>query len=257
MKAKTRLSAFSTITIFLTLLTIPSIAQVIGGEQDKLFDMFLLEKYEDCYYKAFKMTEKEEFRADPEPYLYVSMCNLKLHEDSEMSEHYPNALKDALKYAAKAKKYHEKCLKKDIPTFSMEDNVEYYNELTLVALEECNYHFNEDKFSKSASWYKKLAKVEDNEDIWLAAGANMLLSRNMEGQKIIDEYWPKIQEKYKSGDVVPSEVTREALITGLLGYTRYLNENGESYKAKEIIAFAKELFPDNMKVDRKYAALHN
>ena len=203
------------------------------------------------------MCEKEEFKADPEPYLYVSMCNLKLHEDPEMKEHYPNALKDALKYAAKANKYHEKRLKKDIATFAMEDNIEFYNELTTIALEECIYHYNEDKFSKSASWFKKLAKVETSEDIKFAAGANMLLSKNLEGQKLIDEVLPIIKKKYSSGDEAPNEITRDALIVGFIAYSRYLDEKGESYQAKEIMKLAKEAFPDNRKINMNYEALNN
>jgi hypothetical protein len=107
------------------------LAQVIGGEQDKLFDMFLLEKYEDCYYKAFKMTETEKYKSDPEPYLYVAMCNLKIHYDRELSEEYPNALKDALKYTEKGLKYHAKAIKKEIPTFPMEDNLEFIDEVMM------------------------------------------------------------------------------------------------------------------------------
>ena len=244
--------------IAISLLIHPLIqAQVIGGEQDKLFDMFLLEKYEDCYYRAFKMTEDDDFKTDPEPYLYVSMCNLKLHQDQEMKEHYPKALQDALKYAEKTKKYHAKRISKDIPTFVLEDNYEYFNELISVALEECIYHYNEDKFSKSASWFKKLGKVEESDDILFATGVNMLLSKNAEGQRIIDDVWPRIKETYKSGDVVPNEVTKEALIVGIVGYSRYFEESGDTYKAKEVIAFGKGLFPDNLKISRKYDALHN
>lgn len=248
---------FLLIPTFMLLFSFFSNAQVIGGEQDKLFDMFLLEKYEDCYYRAFKMTENEQFKTDPEPYLYVSMCNLKLHQDEEMKEHYPKALQDALKYAEKTKKYYKKRIDKSIPTFVLEDNVEYFNELITVALEECIYHYNEDKFSKSASWFKKLAKVEESDDILLAVGANMLLSRNMEGKRIIDEVLPKIKATYKSGDAVPNEITKEALVVGLIAYSRYLEESGETFQAKEIISLAKEIFPDNLKIDRSYNALHN
>ena len=232
-------------------------AQVIGGEQDKLFDLYLLEKFDDCYFKALKMTESEKYRADPEPYLYVSMCALKFNDNEEDKEAYGDPLKDALKYAAKAKKYHAKCVKKGITTFAMEDNMEFFETLNQVALEEIVYHYNEDKYSKAASWGKKLAKVDpQNEAVQVLVGANMLLSRNLEGQKLIDEYWPKVEEKYGSGDEFPEESTRTALIYGVLALCKFYNDNGESAKAKTTIQFGKDIFVDNMKIERKYEELN-
>ena len=109
------------------------------------------------------MIEKEDFKSDPEPYLYISMTLIKIYEDEEMKMEYEDAggdpLKDALKYATKANKYYSKCLKKDITTFEMEDNMEFFNNLTMIALDEIIYHYNEDKYSKAASGGKKLAKV--------------------------------------------------------------------------------------------------
>lgn len=237
-------------------------AQVIGGEQDKLFDLFLLEKYDDCYYKALKMTEKDEFKSDPEPYLYLSMSLIKIYEDEEARTEYEEAggkpLKEALKYATKANKYYEKCQKKSIPTFEMEDNIEFFNNLTIIAMEEILYQYNEDKFSKAASWGKQLAKVDPTKsEIQVLVGANMLLSKNAEGQKLVDEYWPKLVEKYKGGDVEPEEYNRDALIYGIIALSKYYNENGNSVKAKEIIQFGKDIFVDNDKIDRQYEAINS
>lgn len=232
-------------------------AQVIGGNQDKLFDLFLLEKYDACYFKALKLTENESTKSDPEGYLYVSMCALKFNEDEELKAEYGDPLKDALKYASKAVKYHQKCLKKDIPTFEMEDNAEFFEELYRVGLEECIYYYNEDKFSKAASYGKKVAKVDPSiAEIQLFVGANMLLSKNLEGQKLVDEYFPKIKEKYKSGDVVPEESIKPALVYGVIALSKFYNDSGDSYKAKEVIQYGKDLFVDNMKIDRAYEALN-
>ncbi len=243
------------------MINIPSQAQVIGGDMDKLFDLYLLEKYPDCYYKALKMTEKEEFRSNPEPYLYVSMCAIKIYNDEELKDEYMaaggNPLKDALKYAAKARKYHAKCIKKDIATFELEDNVEFFNELTTTALEEVLYQYNEDKYSKAASWGKKLAKVDPSvAEIQVLVGANMLLSKNAEGQKLVDQYWPKIEDKYKGGDVIPDETIKDALIYGIIALSNYYNDNGNSVKAKEIIQFGKDLFVENRKIENQYATIN-
>lgn len=227
--------------------------QVIDGVHDKLFDQFLLGKYEDCYYRAIKMTESERYKSDPEPYLYVSMCCVKLLEDADLAEANPNALKDALKYADKAKKYHAKAMKKDIPTFPMGENLEFFDELTQIAVDEAKYYYYEDKYSKSASWFKKLYKIRPNDDnVGFAMGANMLLARNAEGKKILDALLPAMTEKYKNGDAEPAEASRDALVVGFLAYTKYLMELGESGKAKDIITFGHELMPDNNKITAKF-----
>jgi|TARA_B110000238_G_C16112127_1_gene433172 tetratricopeptide (TPR) repeat protein len=249
-------------TSILFFVTINSKAQVIGGEQDKLFDLFLLEKYADCYFKAIKMIEKEDFKSDPEPYLYISMTLIKIYEDEEMKMEYEDAggdpLKDALKYATKANKYYSKCLKKDITTFEMEDNMEFFNNLTMIALDEIIYHYNEDKYSKAASWGKKLAKVDPSiSEIQLIVAANMLLSKNAEGQKLVDMYWPKIIAKYKSGDVEPDESVKNALIYAIIALSGYYNDNGNSTKAKEIIKFGKDLFVENKKIESQFDSINS
>ncbi|UTW60806.1 hypothetical protein KFE98_12300 [bacterium SCSIO 12741] len=241
-------------SLFVTVVSLN--AQVIGGKQDKLFDMYLLEKYEACYARALKMTETEKYRSDPEPYLYASMCIVKFKEVDPEAFDYYGGLKMALKFGEKAMKYHAKCEKKNIATYALEDNIEFYNELVTIGLEEALYHINEDKFSKGASWLKKVAKVrKDDENIQLALGASMLLSKNAEGQKIIDVVVPQIKEKYKSGDAVPDDITRDALITGFIIYARYLNESGRSSEAQDFITMGKEIFPDNLKITRSYDEL--
>jgi hypothetical protein len=118
------------------------------------------------------------------------------------------------------------------------------------------FYFNEDKFSKAASWFKKTMKLDDeNLDLNFAAAACMLLSRNMEGERILDEYLPKIKAYYGSGDNVISDVTKDALIAGFVGYSDYLKENGESTKAIEIITLGKEIMPDNFRIERQYNSI--
>jgi len=249
-------------TSLLLFINTSSNAQVIGGEQDKLFDLFLLEKYLDFYFKALKMTEKEEFKSDPEPYLYLSMSLIKIYENEELKTEYVDAggdpLKDALKYATKVNKYYAKCQKKSIATFEMEDNVEFFNNLTSISLDEIIYFYNEDKFSKAASWGKKLAKVDpQNADIQILVAGNMLLSKNLEGQKLVDQYWPKVVAKYKGGDNEPEEHLKNALIYGIISLSKYYNDNGNSVKAKEIIQFGKDLFIDNNKIDSQYETINS
>lgn len=230
--------------------------QVIDGLHDKLFDQYLLGKYGDCHDRAQKMILSDKYKYDPEPYLYISMCLVKLLEDPTQAGDRDNILKDALKFAEKSKKYHIKALKKEITTFPMSENLEFFDELIMVGVDEAKYHFNEDKFSKSASWFKKVGKVAPADDnIKFAMASNMLLSRNMEGQKIMDVLLPEMKEKYSGGDEEPIEISRDALVVGFLAYSKYLVDKGESSKAKDIITFGHELMPDNRKITMQFEQL--
>lgn len=232
-------------------------AQVVGGNLNKLFDLYLLEKFEDCYIKAFKMTESESTKSDPEPYLYVAMCNLKFAEDNEMAIIYPNAMKDAFKYAGKAVKLVEKAQKKEQETISLEDNIEFLNTLARKGCEEAKFQFVEDKFSKAAYFYKQVLSLRTTDPaVKLALGGNHLLNRNIvEGSKIAEEGWKELKAMYGSGDETPAEVTKEALRVGIMAYGRYLNENGNAAKAKEIAQFGKDLLPEDIQLQRFYDGL--
>ncbi len=246
----------TTLLVFGLFLFAQSNAQVIDGMQDKLFDQFLLGKYGDCYNKAYKMTTNDKYKSDPEPYLYVSMCLVQLVEDPAEEEFRSNNLKDALKYAQKSQKYHARALKKDVPTFPMDENLEFFDELAMIGVAEAKYYFFEDKFSKAASWFKKTAKIAPEDDnLQLAMASNMLLSRNMEGQRIMDELLPRMKKNYGEGDQEPRAATRDALEVGFLAYTKYLVDNGETAKAKEFINFGHELMPDNRKITAKWESV--
>jgi hypothetical protein len=227
-------------------------AQVIGGSQTKLFDLYLLEKYEDCFIKAFKMTEAEKTKYDPEPYLYVSMCNLKFADNAEMAEFYPNALKDAFKYAGKAVKLVEKAKKKELETLSLEENAEFLNALALRGCDEAKFMFVEEKFSKALYFFKQVSGLRpDDPAVKLAMGGNNLLNRNLvEGNKMADEGWKGVKEAYGDGNTTPDDVSREALKVGIMSYAKYLNENGSSSKAKEIAQFGKDLLPEDIQMQR-------
>ena len=230
--------------------------QVIDGLHDKLFDQYLLGNYANCHDRAQKMIASDKYKYDPEPYLYISMCLVKLLEDPNQVDEYDNILKDALKFSEKSKKYNVKALKKEIITFPMDENLDFFDELIMIGVDEAQYHFNEDKFSKSASWFKKVGKIApDDDNIQFAMAANMLLSRNMEGQKIMNVLLPEMKKKYSNGDEVPSEASRDALVIGFLAYSKYLVDKGESAKAIEIITFGHELMPDNRKVSMKFEDL--
>lgn len=228
--------------LFLTIGILNATAQVSGGKYNKLFDEFLMEDYDGCYKQALKMTEKDEYRKEPEPYLYVAMVLLKYSEMPERSEEFPNAVKDAAKYAAKAAKYDQKernaksedSAEEDAAGYYWENNQEFFNKLKRIIMDEAEYYFNEDNFSKAASTYKRILKVDpEDENILMITGASQYKSRNVgEGKMSIETAVKLIQDKYKDEDYEANETTVTALEDGVATYIDYLFENDQKDEAK-------------------------
>lgn len=224
-------------------------AQVNGGKYDKLFDEFLMEDYEGCLKQAFKLTEKEDTRNEPEPYLYIAMINLKLNQNPELSELNPNALKEAQKFAAKAVKKDEKPrnpkaenpAEEDAAGYYWEKNQEFFNQLKRASMDEADYFFNEDNFSKAASSYAKILKFDaTDENILMITAACQYLSKNVgQGKLTLQEAVKQITTKYASEDYQGNEVSMPALEDGIRAYTDFLVDSGDKDGAK---AFFKEVY---------------
>jgi len=236
-------------------------AQVIGGEHDKLFDLFLLEKYEDCGAKAFKMSEKDEYSRDAEVYLYLSMVSLKYLEldvsEEELEDRGIKPLKDALKYASKAVKYIERANDKEIPTISKSQNQDYFDKLAQKALDEALYFFHEDKASKCASTMKRLYKVEDDDpNITLLMAVSKLMSNNREGNMDMEKAMKELETAHNNGGYTPREATKTAINEAFVYYTRWLVSEGRSPEAKEFIAKGVKYLPENEEIKREYDKLN-
>jgi len=234
--------------LFLTI-AIVGMCQVHGGKYNKLFDEFLMEDYEGCLKQSFKMIEKDETRNEPEPYLYVAMVYSKFIEMPEMEEAYPNALKDAQKYAAKAVKKDQKARnakdeereEQDDEGYYWEKNQEYFDELKRTSMDQAEYYFNEDNFGKAASGYSKILKWdEEDENILMITGACQYLSKNVgQGKITIDLAVKFIKEKYTNEDYDGNEVSMPALEDGVRAYTEFLIDSGDEEGAK---AFMDEIY---------------
>lgn len=233
-------------------------AQVVGGQHDKLFDMFLLEKYEDTYVKAFKMTEQEKYLKDPEPFLYVSMACLKIANDPNLVEEYPDVFKDMIKYADKATKIIRKLEAKDIETISIEDQEDFFNELKDYTLNEIYFIWVENKYSKAASLYRKLMKIwPEDENILFLAGAGEVMSNNRQGEMKLDDCKKRFEEKYSDSSYEGYEESNNWFSKGLVNFTDWCVTNGKSDMAKEWIAIGYKYMPDDERIEAQYETIIN
>ncbi len=233
-------------------------SQVTGGKHDKLFDLFLLEKYEDCYYKAYKMTENDKYRYDAEPLLYVSMAALKLANDPSVSEEYPDAFKNMIKFAQKAVKIIDKLESKDQETISVMDQEDYFQELKDYSLNEIFFIWVENKFSKAASLYRKLLKVyPEDENVLFLAGAGEIMSNNRQGELKLTDAKAMFEDKYSRSGYEGDEASNPFFVKGLISFTNWCVKNEKSEMAKDWIALARKYMPEDKRIEEQYDMILN
>ncbi len=229
-------------------------AQVNGGEHQKLFDLYVMSDYEKCLMKAEKIADDDDHRRESEPYLYMSMCLLKIAEDPELNEleAYKNAKKDAIKYGSKFKKKDDKLADKGgYPLF--EDNIDYLLELKQVGIEEAKSYLAMDNFRKAVYYYKYTLYIDESDNaVRLIKGTCDLLSRNTKvGMEEVQLALEGFREIASKGAYEKNRYTEMAFEDGFLYYANYLIEKNNIAEAQEVMELARTLDPDNAKFTRK------
>lgn len=242
--------------VFAVLFSNFSIGQVAGGKYQKLFDLYVMGRYEDCLVKAQKMTENDKYKSESEPYLWVSMCFNKFVGDEEMESYYPKSAKNALKYGVKFKKKDDKIKKKE-GDYIFDANEEYMYELIELALVEGKSYYVMDNYSKASYYYKMAANLDpENKDCQLMKGVIYLYNKNTkEGQLIVDEAMEYYESKAEEGGFKANEKSRMAFIDGFVYYAKYLQSKGKTSEAFDVMALAIKLEPKNTKFIALYKEL--
>jgi hypothetical protein len=91
----------------LIILTLSNLRSQNHRDNRKFEELFLLytdEEYDKCLKKALNATQDDESRRHPLPYLYASMIYYEYFVDEELNLSHPQALKNAMKYAARFRK---------------------------------------------------------------------------------------------------------------------------------------------------------
>jgi tetratricopeptide (TPR) repeat protein len=240
--------------LILTLaLSFPSLAQVVNSDFQKLYDLYTMEKYEKCAYKAESYTRKDKYRRSAEPYLYMALCHYQAHVHPELfTNEFPDALKDAMKYAYKFRK-------KDKTGELYEPNKFLLDKIREEALMQAKFYYNNEDYRKAASEFKRILKVlPDDVNIMFMTGVSMIESKNLgEGQKFVDQALDSLKLFEEQNRFEKDEVTHEMLIKGVIAYTKYLDENAKLEKALEIITMIRKLIPDEPRIKTQYARLYS
>lgn len=245
---------FTSILIITSLLIAStSSAQVVGGMNFKLEKLFMAEKYEDVAYKGMNMIENDKYKKDPEIYLYIAMAWYEISQfnDEKMEEEYPNALRDAFKYAARF-------IKKDKEGTWYEDNVDFFEDLKKAGIADAAEWVDNDKKRRVAvSTYKYMTRaMPDDNNVLFFKGVLEFMNRNEgEAERNINSAMVNLIADYENPKYRPSKASAPVLEDGLLRYTDILLEKNYTDSAKKTIGWALKFFPDSEKVQAKANSL--
>jgi hypothetical protein len=249
-------ATISTLTLLLAFSS--TFAQVAGGVHTKLMDLYVLGKFEKCASMAEGMTQKDKYKNESEPYLYMAMCLKKIVEDPELSalEEYKNAKKNAMKYAVKFKKKDDKLRSKG-KEYLYDMNIETIGEFVQMGCEEGFSYFVQDNYSKSAYFYNLSFQLNPEDDaVRMMLGVAQLKNGVRDGQKLVDESLTKYKDEAKAGGFEPDEYTAKTFEDAFLYYTDYCKGLNKSTDAERAIQTARELSPENERFKKKYKEIY-
>lgn len=233
-----RLFLFVILILFCTLY---AMTQVNGGKQTKLAKLLAEKEYEDCLFKADNLSYKDDFKNDPEVYLYMSICLFEISkiDDPDYKEDYPNAYRDAVKHAIK-------CKQKDKKKTFCSQNTEYLGTLKMTGIESAKELYNQKNWKYSSRILKELEKLDPYDlHIQIIRQVCDIISGN---PAMLDEFKKnlnKIKEIYKSGENLPDRSTKNQLVDAFMIYSNHLIETKKTEEAKSLLSTAVEILPDD------------
>ena len=227
-------------------------AQVKNSDFQKLFDLYTMEEYDKCAYKAEKYSQKDKYKRDPEPYLYMAMCFYQAHVQPEkFDQEFDDPLKDALKYAYKFRK-------KDKTGELFESNRELLDKIREEALANAKFYYNDNDYRKASSEFKRIQKViPDDFNVMLMTGVADIMAKNAsQGERLVVVALDSIRAQDERGVWEKDEVTYDIMIKGIVGYTNYLSEVERLEEAQETLTFARKLVPDDATLKSQYKKIY-
>jgi hypothetical protein len=215
----------------------------------KLDELFAAQKYAQCLYTAQKYMDNDKYAKDAEPFLYASKSYLEVFKDPDKFpvkkyEEFKNPLKDALSNFAKFRK-------KDKTGEKFAENKEYADELKRNVIDETSKMNAIKDASKMASIARDVIKTFNTDEVMMMmSGTYLLITNNMsEGLKTTDSAVATLRHKAVNIEKPAyNEVEKNALSHSFILYSDYLVTKKDAAKAKDMIALAGDLLPENADV---------
>ena len=148
--------------ISLIFISIQLLAPLQAKSQEDFMDLLLLfvdEKYDICFHKSLKYTEKEKTKKHPLPYLYISMASFEMSQDHKYTNMYPKAFKTSLSFLSKYRK-------KDKGFEYKDDSEDFIEKIKLIIAEEIENYMTEgteSTYGKAAGLTKKICSIDPSD----------------------------------------------------------------------------------------------
>jgi len=215
---------------------------------NKLINLYTLDKYGPCIDAADKYIKNDNTARSPYPYLYSSMSYLAIFNDQDNYDmkKYKDPLRKALSFYGRFKK-------KDKSGEVQKENGEYIRELRKATLFECQ-SLNEKKDTRNLqNLGRDVVKNYDKDEAMQMIGGTYLCRADskIEGERAIETGMNLLKKKKDDGMAKFDADQADLLAQAFIIYTDYLVEIKDSAKSKTAIQFAKDLLPDNEKINKQ------
>lgn len=215
-----------------------------GSPLDKLIILYVDGKYEDCIFKAEKLSESDKYRKDPTPFIYAAMAYLEIAKNEKFQEKYPKAFSESVKWADKGRK-------KDKTGEQIVKYKDFFAALKDSANKLGHHFYLVENYSKSLSAYKMALKVDPTDPIlhlWKGLAANK--AKNAAEANL---GFTEANKQLKPG-FQPDMITAPVLAEGLLFYSEYLQAKSmtsDANNAKQLAEEYKKYDPEELDKKKK------
>ena len=218
-------------------------AQVVGGYFDKLAEFYEQEQYEDCAFKADRMTLRGKYSSDPEIYLYLAMSYHQIYLDTVLNKYqeYENAYELALKSLVKAKRYDKVGEYFPNNDFVVHDIVKSGIPIMLA-------YTWDGKYRKASSMMRSFDRLKEDQSLYFYSGAIGFFNYDKKlGNEVMDSILPYFPQVVKNAR---SEM-KPVLADGIRLYFDYLMEDYYVDSAENLIEMATDFFPEDTALLRR------
>ncbi len=218
-------------------------AQVVGGTFDNLADMYELEEWEDCIFKANRLASRSKNENNPELYLYIAMSYHKISKDPDLSQlpEYKKAYDIALKNLMKAKRKDKEGEFFPANNFVVEDILKTGIPMML----ECSY---QGKYSKALSYLRNFMRITDNQALYYYSGSLAFYNSDKKtGYQVMDSIVPNLKNYVEKAKPEMKPIWAD----GTKLYFDYLLDDYSIDEAENIIGISTDLFPEDTAILRR------
>ncbi len=253
--------------ITLLLILMAAVTFKVNAQPPKYDDLLILfadGDYAKLLKKAEQYTQGDKTRKDAIPYLYLSMANYEISKgaDEELTEKYPRAAKDAIKYAGK-------CIQKDKDGSVYNENLEFFTKLKNAIIEDLRNYVDANDWARLSGKTPLMQKV-DKADIGIhyLKAAVAYYKKDRKGMTVEAQLADKMLEeadpsKFTINEDEDVDITNkkkadlEMLKLGVIAYAQALVDARQEQKAKEVLGKVAQWFENDEEFKSKYDEIVN